>query len=68
MSDWWQDRDYLPLPGVPERIIMADTTADAAAEEMMRDAGMIRHLHPETQARGLPAPGRRHLSIRPHRK
>ncbi len=61
MSDWWRDRDC--LPGVPERIITADTTADAAAEEIMRDAGMIRHLHPETQAsRGLPAPARRHLS------
>ena len=45
MSGWWRDRDY--LPGVPERIITADTTADAAAEGIMHDAGMIRDLHHE---------------------
>jgi hypothetical protein len=37
MSSWWRDRDY--LPGVSERVITADMTADAAVEQIMRDAG-----------------------------
>ena len=37
MSNWWRDRDY--LPGVSERVITADMTADAAVEQIMRDAG-----------------------------
>jgi hypothetical protein len=37
MSSWWRDRDH--LPGVPDRVITADTTADAAVEQIMRDAG-----------------------------
>ena len=32
-----RDRDY--LPGVPDRVITADLTADAAVEQIMRDAG-----------------------------
>lgn len=31
------DRDH--LPGVPDRIITADTTADATVEQIMRDTG-----------------------------
>jgi hypothetical protein len=37
MSSWWRDRDY--LPGVPDPVITADPTADAAVEQIMRDAG-----------------------------
>jgi hypothetical protein len=35
MSSWWRDRDFLPQ--VCERVITADTTADAAVEQIMRD-------------------------------
>lgn len=37
MSIWWRDRDY--LSGVCERVITADTTGDAAVEQILRDAG-----------------------------
>lgn len=37
MSSWWRDRDYLPQ--VSERVITADTTAEAAVEQIMRDIG-----------------------------
>ena len=37
MSSWWRDRDY--LPGVPDRVITAGPTADAAVQQIMRDAG-----------------------------
>ena len=37
MSSWWRDRDY--LSGVSERVITANATADAAVEQILRDAG-----------------------------
>jgi hypothetical protein len=37
MISWWRDRDY--LPGVSERVITANMTADAAVEQILCDAG-----------------------------
>lgn len=37
MSSWWRDRDY--LSGVSERVLTANTTADAAVGQILRDAG-----------------------------
>jgi hypothetical protein len=52
MIGWWRDRDY--LPGVSERVIMADTTADAAVEQILRDAGKRAPDAAMTETDGLP--------------
>jgi TPP-dependent pyruvate/acetoin dehydrogenase alpha subunit len=37
ISSYWRDRDY--LPGVSERLITANMTADATVEQIPCDAG-----------------------------
>src|ERR1700735_3730794 len=39
MSAWWHERDL--LPGGFEQIITADVTAEAAADQIMRQAGLL---------------------------
>jgi predicted kinase len=39
LSAWWHDRDL--LPGGFEQIITADVTAEAAADQIMRQAGLL---------------------------
>jgi hypothetical protein len=39
MSCWWWGPDQDFLSCVPDRVITVDTTADAAVEQIMHDAG-----------------------------